>query len=77
LERALGPEHPEVAIALRNLAVIHHCRREYERAEELYRRGLDIREKAFGPAHPATRRSRQEYAQLLRDAGEVVRALRR
>ncbi len=49
---ALGPNHPSVATALNNLALLYYAKGDYARAEPLYRRALAIDEKALGPNHP-------------------------
>ena len=58
-EKTFGPDHPNVAIALMNLAPhywmswmssSHYPR---QRALSLYTRALRIRENAYGPDHPA------------------------
>jgi tetratricopeptide (TPR) repeat protein len=51
-EKVLGPENPEVATALNNLAVLYHDQDGYAEAERLHKRALAIREKALGPDHP-------------------------
>ena len=51
-EKALGPDHPDVAKALNNLAVLYQKQGRYAEAEPLYKRALAIREKALGPDHP-------------------------
>ncbi len=51
-EKALGPNHPEVAAALNLLGMICTARSDYNRAESLFQRALAINEKAFGPEHP-------------------------
>jgi CHAT domain-containing protein len=53
LEKALGPEHPDVATALNNLAGLYRAQGRYAEAEPAYKRSLAIREKALGPEHPA------------------------
>ncbi|MBV8063160.1 MAG: CHAT domain-containing protein, partial [Nevskia sp.] len=40
--------------ALNNLAVLYRVKGDYAQAEPLYRRSLEIREKALGPLHPET-----------------------
>jgi tetratricopeptide (TPR) repeat protein len=52
-EKALGPNHRDVAIILSNLGGIYHPQGVYAKAEPLYKRSLEISEKAFGPNHPA------------------------
>jgi CHAT domain-containing protein/tetratricopeptide (TPR) repeat protein len=51
-ETALGPEHPDVATALKTLADLYRTQARYSDAEPLYRRSLAIREKALGSDHP-------------------------
>ena len=52
MEKALGPDHPEVATSLNNLAVLYSAQGKYAEAEPLYKRSLAIHEKALGPDHP-------------------------
>lgn len=42
LEKALGPEHPDVAAGLNNLAVVYHAQGRLADAEPLFRRALAI-----------------------------------
>ena len=60
-EKALGPDHPDVATALNNLASIYRAIGQYARAESLYRRALLIDERALGP----------EHAQVARDLSNL------
>lgn len=48
-EKALGPEHLDVAESLDNLASLYKRQREYAKVEPLYRRALAIREMAPEP----------------------------
>jgi tetratricopeptide (TPR) repeat protein len=48
VEKALGPDHPDVAALLDNLAGLYHQKGDYARAEPLYQRALGNREKALG-----------------------------
>ena len=52
-EKALGPEHPDVALSLNNLALLYQTQGNYAEAAPLYRRSLAISEKALGPEHPS------------------------
>jgi tetratricopeptide (TPR) repeat protein len=65
-EKALGPEHPNVATSLNNLAGLYDAQGQYAQAEPLYRRALAIFEKALGPEHPKVATSLENYATLLR-----------
>ena len=53
-EKALGPDHPDTATALNNLAGLYQSMGDYAKAEPLYQRALKIDEKALGPEHPDT-----------------------
>jgi len=62
----LGPEHPAVAHALHNVAMLYQVQGKYEQAELLYRRVLHIQEKVLGTEHPETMEVRKDYDELLR-----------
>ena len=47
-----GPEHPNVATCLNNLATLLQATNRLENAEPLMRRALHIDEQSFGPEHP-------------------------
>ena len=47
-----GPDHPNVALSLGNLAELYEAQGEYAKAEQLYKRSLKIQEKAFGQNDP-------------------------
>ena len=52
-EKQLGPDHPDVATSLNNLADLYRSMGRYAEAEPLYRRSLAIREKrSSGPTTP-------------------------
>jgi tetratricopeptide (TPR) repeat protein len=51
-EQSYGPDHPKLASALNNLAVLYEEQGRYEDAESLKKRALTIGEKAWGPDHP-------------------------
>ena len=46
LEKALGPEHPDVATSLNSLAALYDTQGKYAEAEPLYQRALAIRAKS-------------------------------
>lgn len=50
-ERTLGPDHPDVAESLTNIAILYNQRLEFAKAQPLYERALRIYEKARGPDH--------------------------
>src|SRR5205823_2426546 len=49
--KTVGGEHPDYANALEGLALFYSARRQYDLAEPLLARILEIREKVFGPDH--------------------------
>ena len=63
-EHALGPEHPETATTLDNLAQLYQAQGQYEQAESLYQRALAIRERILGQEHRDTVAVRERYTQL-------------
>lgn len=50
-EKMCGPEHPNVAISLNNLAYLYDCQGQYAISESLYKRALKILEESLGPDH--------------------------
>ena len=52
-ERASGPDDPDVAASLNDLAGLYRELGRYGEAEPLYRRALGIKEKLLGQNHPA------------------------
>ena len=65
-EKALGPDHPEVATSLSNLGTLYGSQGQYNQAEPLYRRALAIDEKALGPDH-------SDVAAILVNLAELYR----
>ena len=51
-EKSYGPEHPDVARDLNNLAQLLQVTNRLGEAEPLMRRALEIDEKSYGPEHP-------------------------
>ncbi|MBI3610036.1 MAG: tetratricopeptide repeat protein [Nitrospirae bacterium] len=64
--KALGPEHPDVARSLHNMANLYHGQGRYAEAEPLYRQAASIREKSLGSEHP-------DVAVSLNNLGELYR----
>jgi CHAT domain-containing protein len=73
-EKALGPEHPDVASSLNNLANLYRVQGKYGEAEPLYERSLAISEKAVGPEHPYVAQSLNNLANLYRVQGKYGEA---
>lgn len=65
-QRVLGPDHPDCAQSLNNLAALHTERREYETAEDMYERALDIRKRALSPDHPSLAYTLKHLAMLYK-----------
>jgi nephrocystin-3 len=74
-ERALGPDHPDVASSLSNLAALYQAQGDYPRALPLFERSLAIRERALGPDHPDVAMILSELACLYHAQGDYPRAL--
>ena len=74
LEKALGPEHPNVATILNNLAGLYHAQGRYGQAEPLYQRALAIRKKVPGPDHPDVATGLNNLAELYRVQGRYTQA---
>jgi CHAT domain-containing protein/Tfp pilus assembly protein PilF len=74
-ENAFGLEHPDVAMALNDLAGMHMEKANYERALPLFERSLVIREKTLGQDHPDVAVSLNNLAMLQYSKGDYERAL--
>jgi tetratricopeptide (TPR) repeat protein len=72
-EKALGPEHLDVAFPATRLAQLHSLAGEYERAEALFERSLAIREENLGPDHPDLTWTLRPYAEHLDRSGNRTR----
>ncbi len=70
----LGPEHPDTATSLNNLACLLKDQGDLAAARPLYERALAIREKALGPEHPDTATSLNNLARLLQEQGDLAGA---
>ena len=73
-EEVLGPDHPDTAQSLNNLAALHESQGRYDKAEPLLERALAIREEALGPKHPHTQIVRNNYVGLLRETNQDEKA---
>jgi tetratricopeptide (TPR) repeat protein len=73
-ERALGPDHPDVATGLNSLAALYKNQGKYAQAEPLFPRALAIDEKALGPNHPGVARDLNNLAALYDDEGKYAEA---
>jgi formylglycine-generating enzyme required for sulfatase activity len=73
-EKALGPNHPNVAESLNNLAVLYKTQGRYAQAEPLLRRSVAIQEKALGLDHPSLTKSLENLAALCRATNRTKEA---
>jgi DNA-binding winged helix-turn-helix (wHTH) protein/tetratricopeptide (TPR) repeat protein len=73
-EKALGPEHPDVAQSLNNLAWLHQHTGRHTEAEGLHRRAIVIAENTLGPEHPDVAQSVSNLAWLLQHTGRHAEA---
>ncbi len=73
-EKVLGPDHPDVAISLNNLAALYEKQGKYVEAEPLHKRSLEIREKALGRDHPDVANSLHNLAVLYEKQGKYAEA---
>jgi tetratricopeptide (TPR) repeat protein len=73
-EQQLGPEHPDVAQTLSNLANLYNRQGQYTKAEPLYQRALAIREQQLGPEHPDVALTLNGLATLYNWQGQHARA---
>ncbi len=68
----LGPEHPDTATSLNNLAGLLQAQGDFAGARPLYERALAIREKVLGPEHPDTASSLNNLAIRLQAQGDLA-----
>jgi tetratricopeptide (TPR) repeat protein len=73
-EKAYGPDHPEVATDLNNLAQLLQATNRLAEAEPLIRRALGIDETAYGPDHPKVAIRLNNLALLLQDTNRLAEA---
>jgi tetratricopeptide (TPR) repeat protein len=74
MEQQLGPNHPDIAQSLNNLALLYRKLGKYSQAEPLYRRALSISERQLGPNHPDTAQILNNLALLYRKQGNYEQA---
>ena len=73
-EKDVGPNHPDVALSLNNLALLYATQGQYAQAEPLYRRSLAILERALGPDHPDVAQGLKNLAWLYATQGQYAQA---
>ena len=73
-ENTFGPNHPNFATSLNNLAELYHSQGKYAQAEALHKRALAIVEKALGPEHPHVATVLENMAKCSRETGKIDEA---
>ena len=73
-EKALGPDHTDVALSLKNLARLYRAQHKYEKAGTFCTRSLAVMEKAFGPDHVEVAAILNELAELNEYQGHLDQA---
>ena len=73
-ETSLGPDHPNVATSLNNLAQLLQDTNRLAEAEPLMRGALAIDEQTYGPDHPNVAIRLNNLAQLLKDTNRPAEA---
>jgi Tetratricopeptide repeat len=74
-EKSFGPNHPDVALNLNNLASLLRATDRLTEAEELMRRTLAIDEKSFGPYHRSVARDLTNLAGLRAVRGDWAESI--
>ena len=74
VETTLGPDHPDVALSLGNLAELLINQEQYASAEPLIRRSQAIWEEALGPDHPEVATSINNLALIFKKQGKYAAA---
>jgi tetratricopeptide (TPR) repeat protein len=73
-EQTYGPNHPDVATVLNNLALLLQVTNRPAEAEPLYRRALAIDEQSYGPNHPEVATDLNLLAGLLQATNRPAEA---
>jgi CHAT domain-containing protein len=73
-ESQLGPNHPDVAMSLNNLAVLYEKQGRYREAELIHQRSLKIEESQLGENHPNVALTLNNLAFLYHRQGRYAEA---
>jgi tetratricopeptide (TPR) repeat protein len=73
-EEIFGPDHPNTATSLNNLAYIYYIQGRYEESEPIHVRALAIREASVGPDHLDTAKSLNDLGILRIALGQYAEA---
>lgn len=74
-ERELGPEHPEVGLALFTVGNIYSDIPDHPKSEEYYRRAIENRSKALGPDHVSLASIYNNYGLVYKELGRYPEAV--
>jgi tetratricopeptide (TPR) repeat protein len=69
-----GEKSLDFATSLHNLAIVYSARQEYDQAEDLFRRSLEIKKDLLDDTHPDLQALKANMAQMLRKAGKIIEA---
>lgn len=69
-----GPDSPEIAVDLNNLARLLKATNRVTEAEPMMRRALEIDEQTYGPSHPDVATDLNNLAQLLKATNRLMEA---
>jgi serine/threonine-protein kinase len=72
--KLLGPDHPAIALSLRDLANLHRDRGQVQAAESLYRESVDTCLRAAGEDHLGLAAVRADLGELLVEKGRLDEA---
>jgi len=73
-ERALGPDHPDVARTLYNLGIVYWHQGRYAEAESVHSRELAIEETQLSPGHPDLAKTLNALANVYRETARYAEA---
>ena len=64
-----GENHPDVSLALNDMALLSYTHGRLSEAEELYKKALAVNMSVFGPTHPETKRAEQALNKFYQVTG--------
>jgi len=73
-EKALGPDHPSVAVSLNSLAILLMTTGDLAEARSRGQRAVEIYEKSLGPDHPALAVGLEALANVCSELGDYAAA---
>ena len=73
--RAIGTDHPEIAIGLNNVAIALYQQRKYDAAQGFYESALEMQRRLLGKEHPDVAMTLNNLAFAVHDKGDLKTAL--